>query len=200
MMNAHLDTPIPLTILNQAMREDFRSTVVKRALDHLDQVSDPTRRRFYAELRQHVRIAGFADPTRALRSLKRPALVSEVIRMSHLSSALMGAILRAWAESHAELQRAVSEFLRNAAEPPPETAPVETAFPAVWSAEEMQSATAEFLAKHPSFDEDDVALMLCYVSGRAPIPDEILEHPAQSDMATDEAEEPPRSFVRITGP
>jgi hypothetical protein len=45
-MNAHLETPIPLTILNQAMREDFRGTVVKRALDHLDQAGDPTRRGF----------------------------------------------------------------------------------------------------------------------------------------------------------
>jgi len=199
-MNAHLETPIPLTILNQAMREDFRAAVVKRALDHLDQASDPTRRRLYAELRQHVRVAGFADPTRALRSPKRPALISEVIRMSHLSSPLMGAILRAWAESHAELQWAVSEFLHHAAEPSPEPTFVETAFPAAWSTEEMQSATAEFLAKHPSFNEDDVVLMLCYVSGRAPIPGEFLEHAAQSEMATDEAEEPQEASFESQDP
>lgn len=194
-MTAHLNTPIPLSVLNDAMNEGYRTIVVERALDSLNRVSPQARKRLLAEVRQDVRIPGFADSTRALNSLKRPVLTAEVIKISHRSRALMGAILRVWAESHAELHQAVLEFLRSSADPIQEPAPVETEFPAIWSTDDMEAAATEFLQQHASFNRDDVALMLCYVSGRAPVPPEVVRHLASADEAPADQTQQPESGV-----
>lgn len=188
-MPTQQQTPIPLLVLNDAMREDYRSTVVKRALDALNQVSPQARQWLRAEIRQHVRIPGFADATRALNSPKRPGLVNEIIRVSHLSPKLMGAILRTWAESLPELHQTVSEFLRLQGEPVLEPSQIEDAFPSAWSPEAMFAATEAFLQEHPSFERDDVALMLCYISGRAPVPEEPLENSMSPQISSNRTED-----------
>ncbi|PKN60689.1 MAG: hypothetical protein CVU53_01790 [Deltaproteobacteria bacterium HGW-Deltaproteobacteria-11] len=176
----------PLSILNDAMTEEFRSIVIRRALDCLEQASAQARRQLRAELRRHVRLPGFADSTRALNSPKRPALISELITASHRSDALMGTILRVWDQSHPELHQAVLAFLRDSADPVREPVPVETEFPRIWPQSHMLAAVASVRQQHPSFDEDDTALMLCYISGRAPIPDELMDNFAASATSNDQ--------------
>ncbi len=199
-MTTHVNKPMPLSILNKAMNEDFRSIVVRRALDWADRASAQARRGFCAALRKDVRLSGFTDSSRALNSPKRPALAAETIKASHYSNELMGAILRVWDESHAELHRVALEFLRNSAEPVQEPVLIETEFPAVWSTDDMETAASEFLRQHASFDEDDVALMLCYLSGRAPVPVEVLEHLASAATSMDRSQQPESGTLQVAVP
>lgn len=167
--------PVPLSILNDAMREEFRTIVVRRALDGLDQAASQVRRQFQAELRRHVKLPGFTDPSRALHSPKRAALLAGLVSASHYSNALMGTILQLWDQSQMELHQAVLTFLQNSDDPIKEPAHIDTEFPFIWPSSHMLSVRDEFRLEHPSFDEDDVALMFCYISGRAPMPDDMIE-------------------------
>ncbi len=208
-MTNHLERSTPLSIFNIGMTEEYRSVVVKRCLEHLGQVSPPARRCLQVALRKHIKLPGFSDPNQALKSPKRSLLLSEVISASHRSDALMGALLRVWKESHPELQQAVLTFLQSSEDPVDEPATVGAEFPRIWSQAHMLSVAADFVQAQPTFDRDDAALMMCYVYGRAPIPDELLssyglavgsEDP-QSDGAQDmQPNESPQASGITTSP
>ncbi len=173
-MTTYLEKSTPLSIFGVAMTEEYRNAVIKQCLGHLDQVSPPARRCLEVALRKHIKLPGFHDAAHALNSPKRALLLSEVVSASHRSDALMGALLRVWDESHPELHQAVLNFLQSSEDPINEPAAVGTEFPRIWSQEHMLSVAADFVQAQPTFNRDDAALMMCYVYGRAPIPDEFL--------------------------
>ena len=195
-MTHHLERSTPLSILNEAMTEEYRTTVVRRCLEHLGQVSPPTRRCLQAALRKQIKLPGFSDPNQALKSPKRHLLLSEVINASYRSDVLMGTLLRVWDESHPELHQAILAFLQDSGDPPGEPVTIDTAFPRVWPQEHMLAVAATFVQAHTSFVDDDAALMMCYVYGRAPIPDELM---SGYDFSG-EAAEPSSEEVQDTPP
>lgn len=173
-MANYLERSTPLSIFDVAMTEEYRTAVARRCLEHLAEVSPQTRRCLQIALRKHIRLPGFPDPNDALKSPKRPLLLAEVVGASHRSVALMGALLRVWDESHADLHQEVLAYLRGSDDPVDEPATVDTRFPRVWPQAHMLSIAANFVEGRPTFDRDDAALMMCYLYGRAPIPDELL--------------------------
>lgn len=86
----------------------------------------------------------------------------------------MSALLRVWDESQPDLHQEVLAFLRSSDDPVDEPATVDTRFPRIWPQAHMLAIAADFVGGRPSFDQDDAALMMCYLYGRAPIPDELL--------------------------
>lgn len=167
--------PTSLLILNNLMTDEYRRIVVHRAVTHIDTVSQHAQKRLQTAIRKSVNLPGFTDPTRAIRSAKRQALIAEVIKETHRSSALMGAVLQTWTESHLDLREAVSNYLAADRDPTGEPPEIEEEFVMVWSQSEMRSRTNDFVAQNASFNWDDVALMICCVTGGAPVPDDFAE-------------------------
>lgn len=162
---------VTFLILNETLHRDYRQAVIKRALDYQKRASRAARRRLNKAIKAHVELKGFRDPTRAPKSL----LLSEVLDRSYHADALLGAVLGVWVESHPELQMAVREFLATKGIEVVEPTEMEDGFPGAWTTTEMLETAAEFREEHPDFDENDVTLMLCCLTGRAPLPDEMAE-------------------------
>jgi len=175
---------VTFLILNATMRQDYHQAVVKRAMDHRKQASRAARQRLDKAIKAHVEVRGFRDPIRA----PTPLLLQEVLGASYHADALLGAILEVWVESHADLQVAVREYLSARDIPVVEATEMKDGFPGGWTSTEMFEAADEFQALHPDFDEDDVALMLCCLTGRAPLPDEMVE--TLTAAITEKLEEP----------
>lgn len=79
-MTNYIERSTPLSILNDAMTEEYRITVVRRCLEHLAQVGPQARRCLQIALRKHIRLPGFPDPNDAIKSPKRPLLLAEVVK------------------------------------------------------------------------------------------------------------------------
>lgn len=178
---------VAFLVLNYLMREDYREAVVRRALDYRRQAGSTARRQLESAIRKRVRIKGFSRPLQA----PTVYLLKEVVESSYRSNTLMGAILQVWVESHADLQGAVRGFLIARGTSIAEADDLTEGFVSRWTITEMLETTASFREKYLDFDEDDVALMLCLLTGCAPLPDEMVEElaPEEAGKELDECDE-----------
>lgn len=187
-MTDYLDLPITACALNGALTDAFRDIVIRRALEHLETASAPTRNALKAVLRKNAKVPGFKDPVRAIHSPKRSIVVSQMISAFAYDATLVSAVLKIWDESHPELHQAVETFLRETDPAFGEPAVITAEFPAVWPIKAIEEITSEFLATYPLFEQDDAALMLCYISGRMPLDYDPNKHPFPDDEFVDDEE------------
>ena len=150
------------------MRSEFSHAVVERALRFRAKASARVRSSLESTLRSGVQIRGFRDASKANPQQLSGPILTEIDR-GH--ARLAGAVLRVWDESQAPLRACVAEHLR--AEKVALAKPDYKAsrFPGTWLVEEWVQHRETLAAKHQEFNEDEVALMLCLVSGRAPVPE-----------------------------
>lgn len=167
------DSPIgsiPFLVLNAIMNDDYRETVVRRTLGYRGDATEHSRQCLAEALHKAVRVKGYRSAAHA----RTPLLLGAVVGASYHSNELMGAILQVWIESHSQLLEAVRAFLSARGTTMVEIS-MQDGFTGDWTAVEMLETAETFRGKHPDFDEDDVALMLCCLTGQAPIPDEMAE-------------------------
>ncbi len=158
---------------------DHTESLIERALGFRRNASQGTRDALDAAIRKNVRLDGFRDSSRApIHQLKGPVGVDIILGNGRMA----GAVLRAWAESHAELQDLVVEHLRSVDIPAqyPDFKTLE--FGSVWPREEWEAECEAFMEDRTDLDSDDVATMLCYVTGR--IPGAPAEFRIQSELFT----------------
>lgn len=196
-MTNYLDMPITVCAINGSLTNAFRESVIRRALDNLDNVSDPARNALKTVVRKHAKVPGFKNPALALNSPKRAIVIAQMIGAFALDASLVSVVLKVWDESHAELHDAVKAFLLETDPTFSEPAAIIAEFPAVWSSKAMDEVTNDFLAAHPLFEKDDAALMLCYISGRMPLDYDSAENPIADDEFADDEE--PGTWGTIPG-
>lgn len=150
------------------MRPEFSHAVVERALRFRSKASARVRSSLENTLRSGVQVRGYRDASKASAQQLSGPILSEIDRGN---GRLAGAILRVWDESQSSLRARVAEHLRTAemrlAKPDYKT----NRFTATWLVEEWVRHRETLASKHEEFNEDEVALMLCLVSGRAPVPE-----------------------------
>ena len=150
------------------MSNDFSTEVIQRALLWKKKASADARRSFQSALRNNVKIKGFKNPQKANNQL----LLPEILRLLPVSSELVGSILQLWIDSHPELYEEVFGHLSKLKMPTQGMDFSKNRFAGSWNDDVWQKEKTSIVASHSHFKEDDVALMLCCVSGNMPDPDE----------------------------
>src|SRR6266567_4701264 len=155
-----------LLTLNNAIRRDYRESIVKYILENYKQAVPVTRQRLEKALQAHVKIRGFRNPLQA----PMVSLVQAVVARSSRSTVVLGALLYVWGELHADLREATYNFLRMQGISVLQAICLEGNFAENWSLPKISEMAGVFQAQYPGFNIDDVVLMLCCLTGHAPLP------------------------------
>ena len=160
-MNVEL---LQLSAIFGFMNTEYHEAVVKRALGSRNKVSREARGLLNSAIRECIRVDGYKNTDRApAHYLQEPVLKSVT-----QSDKLAGAVLKIWAESHDALGDVVVKHLDNLAMPAEYPDFSGNRFRGSWFSDVWTRETDKILERHGEFDKDDVALMLCYVSGKIP--------------------------------
>ena len=164
-----------MAFLPPVMEPDHALSVIDRALDYRGNAPDSVRSRLNSAIVQSVNVAGFRDSSKAPRPQLREPVLSAIL--TGPNEKLAGEVLRCWVESNETLRRVVSDHLTSnevAAEGPDLQRGV---FGSIWLRHEWAAECEEIAngATNGRFDADDIALMLCYVSGRIPTLEATIE-------------------------
>ena len=163
-----------LSSIFRRMPERFSEIVVNQALKFRNKVSDGARREINSAIGTSVRVNGFRNASKATPQQLAGPVLDRVGRDPY--SRLSGAILRTWEESQAPLRDLVAEHLRAAGQGVPGLDYQSCRFNDTWDEDDwIQERKALFEGNRDSLSEDEVALMLCLVSGRMPAPDHLEE-------------------------
>jgi hypothetical protein len=158
---------------------EYGEVVVRQALNWREQASGEAHQAFDAAVRESgVRVQGFQNAERA------PAfrLQGPLFQAVHRSDGLAGAVLRMWAEANQSLHEAVVTHLEDRDLPTDGLDFPGGRFRGSWSLDRCQTEQDRIIQIYgDQYDRDDVALMLCYVSGnRAAFPDDGSEEATPS--------------------
>lgn len=150
------------------MRRGFSEAVVERALHFRGKASKRVQGVLDNALRSELKVRGFRDASKASpQQLVGPILVE----IEKGNGRLAGAMLRVWDESQSQLRTSVTNHVRNAGITPAKPDYKANRFTATWLVEEWVRHREAVASEHDEFNEDEVALMLCLVAGRAPVPE-----------------------------
>lgn len=184
---------ISILALNDVMQDYFRECVVKRALCHRDKASPETRRWLARAIHQHVKVDGYKHPGNA----PTERLVLPVKRASINTEDLMTWLLQCWVESHETLAATVCQFATERGLMFKDRHEISHGFVTEWPVTEMTAVAYEFAQINGMAEWDDVALMLCCVTGRAPrpVPDDVAPAPAPAGAAGMQPGQPSQADV-----
>lgn len=170
-MNPEKVSFLPFHAINEFMLVEYRQSVVQDVFSHLDPVSAETRRELLRMVKELVQVPGFRNSSQAPLPLKVRGAVSAFQK----SAEFCGATLQAWSDIHADLREHVYQLLKGRSW---EVLPAETnraklpGFLTVWPKEEtydvLETAFQEQVENASDYVDDDVRLMLVWVSGRLP--------------------------------
>ena len=159
--------PMNMAFFPPITSREHALSVIDRALDFRSEASDSARSRLNSAIKDSVNLQGFRDASRAQRhQLQKP--VRQEVRRGN--DKLAGAILRAWEESQEALRTVVANYLSSKGisvdGPDLQGGMFRDTWPRYqWAAECELIANEE---ANSQFDAEDIALMLCFVSGSFP--------------------------------
>ncbi len=173
---------VPFIGINDCLREDFLFRVLHRVLESLPTSSAPSSAALARALAS-VPVGGFRQFNRAPRGLQTRAAMAQF----RSSGVVVGQALEVWLEANQTLAAAVEEFLVKQ-EIPRERIQAEAGqFAAVEEPDEVLRLADLFCAEQGAADRDDVALLLCCLTSRAPLavgrPAEAAGEPLSPDAA-----------------
>ena len=147
------------------MDPEYHEAVVRRALDSRDKVSKEARGLLNSAINSTVKVPQFPkEPAKA----PTPYLMEQILKAVTILDKLTGAVLKVWAESHDALGDVVVKHLEDLAMPAEYPDFSDDRFRGFWFSDVWTRETDKILERHGEFEKDDVALMLCYVSGKIP--------------------------------
>ena len=167
--SANLPEDLGARALFVCTNEEYVGNVANRVLSSLGRASPESKRAFETELdKLNLRIPGFRTA-----SLAPPHMLRDPVRHSLMGSdKLAAAALEVWVESHQPLREIVQEriddigtYIGVSAEP---TDLSKNGLRGNWPKRSWERERERFATLHDDYDEDDLALMMCYVSGRLP--------------------------------
>ena len=180
-----------MAFLPPVMDPDYALSVIDRALDYRDEASDSVRSRLNSVIKDGVSVPGFQDASRAHRHQLRDPVLAAIL--TGTSEKLAGEVLRCWAESNKTLRMSVIDHLRSRGVPTEGPDLQSGTFKSTWSRYEW-AAESELIVNGDTsgrFDADDIALMLCYVSGRLPTEEAQIGSPLLQEWFDKLVELPP---------
>ena len=147
------------------MNPEYHEAVVKRVLDSRSKVSKEARGLLNSAINSTVKVPQFPrEPAKA----PTPYLMEHVLKAVTIFDELTGAVLKVWAESQDALCDVVVKHLGDLAMPAEYPDFSGNRFRGTWFSDAWMRETDKILERHNEFEKDDIALMLCYVSGKIP--------------------------------
>ncbi len=167
---------IPLTAVFLAggpVPPERRASVVSRVLNEFHSLPVAARNALRSAVNDEIiPSSGGFRRGQAGRALDRSSfLLQEPVAQAVMGSdTLAAAVLQCWAESHPSLREAVERHLTGRGLSTPTVNLPESLFRGYWPVHQWEVEQSAFaLTYDEDFDTDDVALMLCYVSGNIPL-------------------------------
>ncbi len=154
-----------LTAICRLMGDDYCASVVSRVLKWRKQATGNAMKSFNAALRKTIKIDGFRNPHRADNHVLQRVIAD---RMT-FSPELLGSVLRIWMESQDGLCFTVSKHLTESEVSTQGLDYEEHRFTGRCSTESWMREKEQIIASHGHLCKDDVALMLCCVTGKLPV-------------------------------
>ncbi len=182
---------LPFHALSRFMRDDFRQTVVRTAMNAYPTLPNHLRAAIDKQTKRYVTVPGFRNSVKAPLALKIRSMHDAFEKRADL----VGVILAAWAETQTVLRQQIYDLLISRGW---EVLPLEAdrtklpGFLTVWPAnEDFEVLNEAFKEKHPESEAttDDVSLMAAWISTRLPFEVEGEEEEEDEDEEADEAEE-----------
>lgn len=158
------NAPPALTAINELLPEESQTAVVRRVLAQWRHASDDLRKVFKWTVNNGAQIDGFREPLRAPDELVK----RNVLQSMRFSPKFVGIVLQIWMSSHQELQGVVSKYLSDSEMSMNGLDYSESRFSGTWDIESWRQHSQQVVESHSQFSEDDIALMLCCVSGEMP--------------------------------
>ena len=189
--NSKQELHLAIAFLPPVMDPDYALSVIDRALDYRDEASDSVRSRLNSVIKDGVSIPGFQDASRAHRHQLRDPVLAAIL--TGTSEKLAVEILRCWAESNETLRMSVTDHFRSRGVPTEGPDLQSGTFKSTWSRYEWAAESELIVSGDTSgrFDADDIALMLCYVSGRLPTEEAQIGSPLLQEWFDKLVELPP---------
>ena len=190
--NDKYERPLAMVFLPPVMSPEHALCAIDRALDYRAKASDSVRDRLNFAIKATVSVQSFRDASIAPRQQLRDPLFAAILTGN--GDKLAGEVLRAWAESQEALRTIVSDHLDTmgmSVEGPDLQRGV---FRSTWPLHEWTFEVESIANGVPDsgFDDDDIALMLCYVSGRLPAEPQVeTESPLFQQWLDELSELPP---------
>ena len=165
------------TSMFEALSPEYRMSLALRALRARDHVSADAGRALDSAIRGSIRLVGYSNPALAISS----TLLEPVNESIMKSEKLANATLKVWAESLEELEKLVSGHLASQGLPTEYPDFENSRFRGFWDEEVWQRELDWIVDLAELWSEEDVALMLCYVSGRTIVLEDEDEGQGQGD-------------------
>ena len=156
---------VPLSAFRLGFEPGYVEGVIDHVLQHRSEASEGARSALNSAISDSIKLDGFRDSSRAGPQQLRNGVAVELLEGN---DRLTGAVLRAWAESHQELHDLVADHLRGLGIPTGGPDLRRRAFSGLWEREAWIQELDELCQGDVAPDEDDVGLMMSYVSGMAP--------------------------------
>jgi hypothetical protein len=166
----------------QAAIDDFWPRVVNVALVH--RAKAPTLKiKLESACHKTFRVKGFRDPSKVPNHLLAPPILNSL----KYSDTIFNSILQLWLAARSSLVAGAQVFLVEKGITVIEPDNLRYGFTATWPAAEMWTLAREYSAHHAEVDANETALVLCCLSGRAPLlPDEASETSSPAEDAQPE--------------
>ena len=161
------DKRLEFTAAFEVMSPAHRDAVVARALLSRSEASPEAGSAFNSAIQKNrIRVTGYRDSLRAPHTLLREPVSLAV----SVSNELAGAVLKVWSESEVELRAKSVEYLSSVGIPSRSSEFSFIRFQEIWPLDDLHSHRDKFVKLYSdgTLDQDDAALMLCLVAGRAP--------------------------------
>ena len=168
----------PLGAIFILMDQPFAEKVVERAAKYRAKASPNAKKALNAAIRIGVKVKGFRDASRAS---PKQLVASTLYEIDRGDDRLAGAVLKVWDESQETLRSLVTDHFASKDIPMLDANAKRRHFEMSWSRDDWLDLRDALLENHDNLDEDDVALMLCLVAGKMPVPsDDPDEFPLES--------------------
>lgn len=161
---------LPFNAINQFMLSDFRQKVLHSVLSNLDQLPPSQKTSLAGMVRRYFQVPGFRNPLAAPLPIKVKAAVSPFEK----NAGFTAQVLAGWAELHSDLLQQVYHLLKDREW---EVLPLDAdrtkipGFLTRWPKQETYEILNQaYSEKYPGSgaSEDEVRLMVVWVSGRLP--------------------------------
>ena len=169
-MNNNNTKFLPFHAINEFMRDDYRSSVIRFTLNALSILPAEYRNPVEQLTKRNVQVPGFRISTKAPIQLRLKPTTDAFLKSPQMAAA----ILSAWAEAHTNLRSQVHELLVTRGWDIPPIEAERTRLPGFvpdWPKEEdFEKLTHAFKEIYPATEanDDDISLMVIWVSGRLP--------------------------------
>ena len=159
------------TLLFGLMKEDFKESVVAHVLNHRNQLADIIINQLESVFNKELKIPQFPTiPERASPPMLKHAILEDI----HSSDALATAVLKAWCLSQRSLHDLIVKHLRESSVVGVSSDFGESLLSGYWSFEDWNAERDKISESHEELDENEVALMLCCVTGKMPVGSEAM--------------------------